>query len=69
MKTIKTHIEEIKQELDSPNTNSQRSRHLKGELNSLEKYQEDHPNDEHNPTTLELYCNENPESLECRIYE
>lgn len=69
MKTIKTHIQEIKTELDDPNVSGQRSRHLKGELNSLEKYEQDHPNDEHDPTPLELYCNENPEALECRIYE
>jgi len=69
MKTIKTHIEEIKTELDDPNTGGQRSRHLKNELNSLEKYQENHPNEDHDPTPLELYCDENPNALECRIYE
>lgn len=69
MKSIKTHIEEIKKELDDPNTNRQRSRHLKGELDSLENYEKDHPNDDHDPTSLELYCYENPDALECRIYE
>jgi hypothetical protein len=38
-------------------------------LESLQKYHERHPEDSHDPTPFELYCDENPNALECRIYE
>ena len=68
-KTIQQHINDDKDQLDDPNTSSQRRRHLETELESLEKYQENHPGDTHDPTAFELYCDENPDALECRIYE
>jgi hypothetical protein len=67
-KTIQQHIDDDRNELDNPNLNGQRRRHLEGELESLEKYKETHPEDSHDPTPLELYCNDNPNALECRIY-
>jgi hypothetical protein len=68
-RTLQQHINNDKDELDSHNTNSQRRRHLEDELDTLKKYQERHPNDEHDPTPFELYCDINPAALECRIYE
>jgi hypothetical protein len=68
-RTLQQHINNDKDELDSPNTNSQRRRHLEDELDALKKYQERHPDDEHDPTPLELYCDGNPDALECRIYD
>lgn len=68
-RTISQHINADKNELDNPNTNSQRRRHLEDELDSLEKYHAKHPEDEHDPSSLELFCDENPDALECRIYE
>lgn len=68
-RSIQQHINDDKNELDNPELSSQRRRHLESELNSLEKYQANHPNEEHDPTPLELYCDENPEAVECRIYE
>jgi hypothetical protein len=35
----------------------------------LEKYQSNHPDTDHDPTPFEMYCDENPNALECRIYE
>jgi hypothetical protein len=67
-KTIQQHIDDDRNELDNPNLNGQRRRHLESELESLEKYKETHPEDSHDPTPLELYCNDNPNALECRIY-
>jgi hypothetical protein len=67
-KTIQQHIDDDRNELDNLNLNGQRRRHLEGELESLEKYRETHPEDDHDPTPLELYCNDNPNALECRIY-
>ena len=44
-------------------------RHLEGELHSLEEYKEHNPEDKHDPTPLELYCDANPEADECRVYD
>jgi len=68
-RTICQHINDNKNELDNSITNGQRRRHLEDELNSLEQYQINNPNDNHDPTALELYCNSNPDALECRIYD
>ena len=68
-RSLQQHINDDRDELDNPNTSSQRRRHLEGELDSLEKYQVSHPDDDHDPTPLELYCDENPSALECRVYE
>jgi hypothetical protein len=69
MDSIDKHIENDKKILDDPMMSSQTRRHIEGELESLERYKESHPNDDHDPTPLELYCNDNPGALECRIYE
>jgi hypothetical protein len=68
-RSLQQHINDDKDELDNPNTSSQRRRHLEGELDSLEKYQVNHPDEDHDPNPLELFCDENPDALECRIYE
>jgi hypothetical protein len=68
-RTLSQHINDDRNELDDPNVSSQRRRHLEGELDDLQRYQKNHPNDDHDPTGLELYCDSNPGALECRIYE
>ena len=68
-RTLQQHINDDRNELDNPNTSSQRRRHLEGELDALEQYQSNHPNDNHDPTSLELYCNSHPDALECRVYD
>lgn len=68
-RTISQHIEDDNEELDRSNISAQRRRHLEDELDSLEKYKTNHPEDSHDPTPLELYCDANPDALECRIYE
>jgi hypothetical protein len=69
MATINDHIEKDKNIIDDPTVSSQARRHAEDELESLQKYQQNHPNDDHDPTPLELYCDSNPDALECRIYE
>jgi hypothetical protein len=69
MKTLQQHINDDKDELDDPNTSSQRRRHLEDELDSLEKYQNNHPEEDHDPTSLELYCDSNPDALECKMFD
>lgn len=68
-RTLQQHINDDYDELDSPTTSSQRRRHLKDELDSLEKYQSNHPEENYDPTPLELYCDAHPDALECRIYD
>jgi hypothetical protein len=69
MENIQKHIEYDKKILDDPMVSAQTRRHLEEEIESLEKYKDNHPEDDHDPTPLELYCDANPAALECRIYE
>lgn len=68
-RTLQQHINDDKDELDNPNISGQRKRHLEDELDALEQYQVNHPDEDHDPSGLELYCDSNPDALECRIYE
>jgi hypothetical protein len=68
-KSLQQHINDDRDELDNPNVSGQRRRHLEDELDALETYQVNHPDEDHDPTPLELYCDTHPDALECRIYE
>lgn len=68
-RSLQQHINDDRDELDNPNVSGQRRRHLEDELDALESYQANHPDKDHDPTPLELYCDGNPDALECRIYE
>ena len=69
MENIEAHIEADKEELANPQLSPQRRRHIEGELEELEAYAERHPEDHHDPTPLELYCDANPSALECKVYD
>lgn len=69
MDNIEQHIIKDKSILDNPMISAQSRRHTEEELKSLQRYKKNHPNDNHDPTSLELYCNDNPEALECRSYD
>lgn len=69
MESIEKHIETDKKILDDPQTSPQQRRHIEGELEQLKAYKDNHPEDTHDPTPLELYCDSNPEALECRVYD
>jgi len=69
MENIQKHIEHDRKILDDPMVSSQSRRHAEEELESLERYHQSHPNDDRDPSPLELYCNDNPDASECRIYE
>ena len=69
MENIQQHIDKDKQILDDPTISSQTRRHTAEELQQLESYKKNHPEDDHDPTPLELYCDIHPDALECRIYE
>lgn len=66
--TIFEHIEQIKDELDSTLINKQRRRHLKDELMMLNSYVNNHPDEDYDPTPLELYCDLHPGASECKIF-
>lgn len=68
-KNLENHIKNNEKELDNPEISSQRRRHLEGELEDLKVYQKNHPDDSHDPSPLELFCDLNPDALECRVYE
>jgi len=67
--SLKKHIERNQNELSDAMLSEQRRRHLEDELESLKKYQQNNPEDDHDPTALELYCFENPGASECKRYE
>lgn len=69
MENIDQHIQRDKQILDDPTVSPQMRRHTQEELADLQAYKEHHPNDDHDPTSLELYCDMHPDALECRVYE
>jgi hypothetical protein len=69
MENIDSHIQKDKEILDDPTISPQMRRHTQEELKDLQSYQERHPDDDHDPTPLELYCDANPEAPECLIYD
>lgn len=69
MESIQDHIKKDQKILDDPMISSQSRRHTQEELEALERWVENHPNDDHDPTPLELFCNDHPDALECRMYE
>ena len=69
MNNIDQHIQKDVDILNDPTISSQSRRHMEEELMALETYKANHPEDSHDPTTLELYCELNPDALECRVYE
>lgn len=69
MDTIEQHIEKDRSILDDPQTSSQARRHIEDELASLEAYKANHPEDHHDPSALELFCDANPSALECKVYD
>lgn len=69
MENIESHIQKDKEILDDPTISPQMRRHTEQELADLQAYAERHPEDKHDPTSLELFCDNNPEALECRVYD
>jgi hypothetical protein len=69
MENIDQHIQKDKDILNDPMTSPQSRRHTEEELKALEFYKENHPDDSHDPTPLELYCDSHPDALECRVYD
>jgi hypothetical protein len=68
-KSIEDHINQDKKILEDPTISPQQRRHIEGELHDLEQYHDKHPEDHHDPTPLELYCDTHPDASECRVYD
>jgi hypothetical protein len=69
MDHIDQHIENDKKILEDPTVSPQMRRHTAEELEALQTYKERHPEDSHDPTPLELYCDSHPDALECRMFD
>ena len=69
MESIEKHIQKDEEILSDPMISKQQRRHIEGELNELKVYQKNHPEDHHDPTPLELFCEMEPDADECRMYE
>jgi hypothetical protein len=69
MKNIEAHIKKDKEILDDPTLSPQMRRHTEEELKELQAYQERHPDNSHDPTPLELYCDAHPDAAECKVYD
>ena len=69
MENIDQHIQKDVDLLNDPTISPQSRRHTEEELEALKVYKENHPEDSHDPTPLELYCELNPNALECRVYD
>jgi hypothetical protein len=71
MKTIDEHIQKDKLEIEAAKAegNEAKVRHLEEELKGLEEFKSHHPEDDHDPTPLEVFCDLNPEAAECKVYD
>ncbi len=69
MENIEAHIQKDKEILEDPTVSPQMRRHIEDELKDLKAYQERHPENTHDPSSLELYCDSNPNAPECKIFE
>jgi len=69
MDNINQHIQKDEDLLSDPTISPQARRHTEEELKALKVYKDHHPEDDHDPTPLELYCDANPNALECRVYD
>jgi hypothetical protein len=49
--------------------NDGKVRHLTEELQWLLDHKKQFPNDSHDPTPLELFCEQNPDEPECLVYD
>ena len=71
MKSIDEHIQKDQSEIAAAKAagDDAKVRPFTDELKSLEEYKEHNPEDKHDPTPLELYCDANPDADECRVYD
>ncbi len=66
---IQETIKLIQKELDINSINKQRKRYLESYLNELIAYSQRHPEVTEVPSSLALYCDLNPNAIECKIFD
>lgn len=69
MENIDLHIQKDQDILSDPTISPQARRHTEEELEALKAYKVKHPDDDHDPSALELYCDVHPDASQCRVYE
>ena len=69
MDNINQHIQKDEDLLNDLTISPQARRNTEEELDALKAYKANHPDDDHDPTPFELYCESNPSALESRIYD
>jgi hypothetical protein len=69
MDNIDQHIQKDMDLLNDPTISPQARRHTEEELEALKVYKDHHPEDSHDPTALELYCELHPDALGCKVYD
>ena len=71
MESIDKHLEQDRVDLEDAKSKGQdkKIRHLTDEINSLEEYKANHPEEKTDPNSLELYCDANPDKPECLVYD
>ncbi len=71
MNTIDDHIAKDKTEIEAARAAGDHGkvRHLEEEVKSLEEYKAHHPEEKHDPSPLEVFCDLNPEAPECLVYD
>lgn len=69
MESIQKHIERDLEILNNTEISPQSRRHTQDELNSLERYIKRHPDVVKDPSSLELFCDDNPGAIECKSYD
>ena len=71
MNSIDDHIQKDKSEIEAARAagDAGKVRHLEDELKGLEEYKSHHPEDNHDPSPLEVFCDMNPEAPECLVYD
>jgi hypothetical protein len=71
MKSIDDHIQKDRVDIEEARAAGDlaKVRHLEDELKGLEEYKAHHPEDSHDPTPLEMFCEMNPEAPECLVYD
>jgi hypothetical protein len=71
MNTIDEHIQKDQQDIEAARAAGDlaKVRHLEEELKGLQEYKDHHPEDSHDPSPLEVYCDLNPDAPECLVYD
>lgn len=71
MQNIDSHIAQVRADLDQARQSGDtaKANHLETELKGLETYKTNHPDEQKDPTPLDVYCDLNPQAPECLVYD